>query len=284
MISVTVPFLSARVPLQPPSMPLRPSAWLGHEPFAFWLVDALRPRRVVELGVHHGASFCAFGEAILSLGLDAECVGVDSWDANDQAGRHAAEEALAELRSYHDPRYGHFSRLLRTSFDAAAAEMAPGSVDLLHVDGLHSYDAVRHDYEVWAPKLSDRAVVLFHDIAVVERGFGVHRFWAEISAGRPNFTFDHAHGLGVLGHGPNLPDSVMELLAAEPVEAERIRALFATLGERAVRDRAQRAAPRMQSSPIPQAPPLVMPPSPWRDWLVRGMPRPVRSVLRRVVG
>ena len=35
---------------------LNVSAWLEHAPFGFWLVGALRPRTIVELGVHTG--FC----------------------------------------------------------------------------------------------------------------------------------------------------------------------------------------------------------------------------------
>jgi len=30
------------------------SAWLEHIPFAFWVVDTLRPRKIVELGTHYG--------------------------------------------------------------------------------------------------------------------------------------------------------------------------------------------------------------------------------------
>ena len=33
-----------------------PTSWVPHIPFAFWLVDALRPRTVVELGTHTGNS------------------------------------------------------------------------------------------------------------------------------------------------------------------------------------------------------------------------------------
>ncbi len=40
-----------------PSLHIRDSAWLEHSPFAFWLIDVLRPNKLVELGTHNGFSF-----------------------------------------------------------------------------------------------------------------------------------------------------------------------------------------------------------------------------------
>src|SRR5439155_14171371 len=36
-------------------------------------------------------------------------------------------------------------------------------IDLLFIDGDHSYEAVRADLEVWLPKLKDDGIVAFHD-------------------------------------------------------------------------------------------------------------------------
>lgn len=40
------------------------SAWIEHAPFGFWLAGALRPRTIVELGVHTGFSYFVQCQAV----------------------------------------------------------------------------------------------------------------------------------------------------------------------------------------------------------------------------
>lgn len=207
----------------------RPSSWLGHVPFAFWIVDALRPRSIVELGTWHGMSYLAFCQAVKTLGLDTRAYAVDTWQGDHQAGS-LDPEAYTSLRAAHDPKYSDFSRLLRCTFDEALGEIEDGSVDLLHIDGLHTYDAVKHDFETWLPKLSDRGVVLFHDTVETHDDFGVYKFWAEVSARYPHLEFTHEHGLGVLGVGSDLPAPVREMLENRDAQPQ-VRAAFSRLGE-----------------------------------------------------
>src|SRR6516225_8317871 len=143
------------------------SAWYGHVPFAHWIVRATRPRNLVELGTHNGVSYSAFCETVVREGLDARCYAIVTWKGEDHAGIHC-EDVHKELRAFHDSRYGAFSELLRCEFDEALPHFPDGSVDLLHIDGFHTYEAVSHDFEAWSAKLSDRAVVLLHDTNVLQ--------------------------------------------------------------------------------------------------------------------
>ncbi len=175
-----------------------PSAWTGHTPFMTWLVSNLKPTRFVELGTHLGMSYFTACDRVAREQLSTQCFAVDSWKGDAQAGFYdeSVYETVHGINSQH---YSHFSSLKRGLFDEALPDFEDGSIDLLHIDGFHSYEAVRHDFETWLPKLTDDAVVLFHDTCEKQEGFGVYKFWDELSSTYPrSFNFSHSHGLGVL--------------------------------------------------------------------------------------
>lgn len=208
------------------------SAWLGHVPFAHWIVAAASPRVIVELGTHNGVSYSCFCEAVQRLGLDTRCYAVDKWTGDEHSGYYG-EDVYYDICRFNKTHYSAFSELLRCTFDEALRYIADRSVDILHIDGLHTYEAVRHDFENWWPKLSERAVVLFHDTNVREREFGVWRFWEEIAKRYPNFEFLHGHGLGVLVPGGGGSPEVLALCRLrDPNKIGAVRERFALLGER----------------------------------------------------
>jgi GT2 family glycosyltransferase len=215
----------------PPARAGSISAWWGHVPFAHWLVSATQPRLIVELGTHYGVSYAAFCEAVLRAQLDSRCFAIDTWQGDEHAG-HYTDEVYEDLRRFHDARYSQFSELIRTTFDDANEYFADSSIDLLHIDGLHTYEAAKHDFEKWLPKLSERGVVLFHDTNVREKGFGVWRLWAELRERYAGFEFLHGHGLGILAAGNQCPDPIVALCNPDTTRSVRVRERFEALGAR----------------------------------------------------
>jgi len=225
------------------------SSWTEHVPFAMALVEMLHPRIIVELGTQHGVSYCAFCQAVAELKLPTRCYAVDTW-LGDAHANHYKESVFLDLQRFHR-RYESFSVLYRMTFDQALANIHDASVDLLHIDGLHTYEAVKTDFETWRRKLSDRAVVLFHDTVETQRDFGVYRLWAELAPNFPSFNFEHGHGLGILAVGTQTPPAFQDFLRTANAKPAATRALFAALGRRVILETEKRWL--NQKSPVQRA-------------------------------
>lgn len=190
-------------------------AWTPHLYFGYDIVATTRPRLVVELGTDRGESYFAFCQAIVEQKINARAVAIDSWKGDAQAGSYD-EETYAQVGA-HNQRYAHFSTLRRGQFDEAVAEFDNESIDLLHLDGCHAEDAVRHDLTSWLPKLRGGGFLLLHDVHVKRAGFGVAKVWNELSAGPGRaFTLDDGPGLGVWQKPPltQTPEFLHELFGA----------------------------------------------------------------------
>lgn len=211
-----------------PNRLVKPFPWVGHIPFAFHAVKLLQPRILVELGVHIGNSFSAFCQGVTFAKTQTRCYGVDTWRGDEHAGYY--DDSIYNGIAHHvATHYSEFAHLLRMTFDEALSSFSDASIDLLHIDGLHTYDAVRHDYDTWLPKVSDRGVVLFHDTAVRTEEFGVWRLWEELKNHYPSYEFSHGFGLGVLAVGKSVPLEFLEFLKGAN-EISDYQAVFARLG------------------------------------------------------
>lgn len=211
--------------LRPPRRIVPPYSWIGHLAFSNTLVRLQQPRVFVELGTHTGNSFCGFCQAVKQEGLGTQCYAVDTWQGDANAGYYG-DSVYQELASYVGSEYDDFAQLLRMTFDKALENFQDGSIDLLHIDGLHTYEAVRHDFESWKAKLSSRAVVLFHDTRVMDRGFGVNQYWSELCEQYRSYEFLHSHGLGVLLVGDDVAPLVSEFIDLTIEDPKPIQAVF----------------------------------------------------------
>lgn len=207
------------------------SAWTQHVPFAFFLIEALKPSLFVELGTHYGTSYFSFCQTVQFLGLTTRCYAIDHWKGDPHAGAHP--DGLYDLLFAHNQSHYHaFSTLIRADFETALSQFEDNSIDVLHIDAYHTYEAVQHDWLTWKPKLSDSAIVLFHDTNVYQNNFGVWQLWDELKTQYPSFAFLHGHGLGVLAVGKQVPSSLQWLFELDIPNADAVRRYFMALGEK----------------------------------------------------
>jgi len=208
----------------------KPYSWVGHLHFAAWIIKQTSPKVFVELGTHSGNSYFSFCQSVFEAGITTKCYAVDTWQGDKHAGKYS-EETFSIVQAHNQKFFAEMSQLLRMTFDDALNNFADSSIDILHIDGLHTYEAVLHDFESWLPKLSSGALVIFHDTNVFERDFGVWKLWKELQSTYPyNLEFLHSHGLGVLQLN-NVPDNKrIEWLKPGHVDKDEIINYFAALG------------------------------------------------------
>ena len=227
------------------------SAWAEHGSVMLALMALLRPRRYAELGSHHGFSFYAACQGAAASRTGTECVAMDTWQGDHQAGHYGDEVYEDFLRHLRRDWSGpHFH--IRALFDDAVGCFDDASIDLLLIDGLHTFEAVSHDFETWLPKMSSRGVILFHDTTVRDGDFGVWRLWERLSAEYPSFHLLHGHGLGMIYVGAPAP-ALAALLRDFSDESDRMlvmRSLLRGIGALSGREADARRVRDAQASDI----------------------------------
>lgn len=204
------------------------STWIDHLPFAYDLVAAIRPRLLVELGTHKGLSYFTFCQAMKEHEIDGVCFAVDTFEGDDHT--NAYDESVFKAVNAHNREHYHgFSYLMRMFFNEAVQHFDDGTVDLLHIDGLHTYEAVSEDFTTWYPKVRPGGIMLFHDVKARLKDFGVWRFWDEIRGRHESFTFHHGFGLGVLrkeGGDRSQDPAILDLLFHPQDDGASLRAFY----------------------------------------------------------
>ncbi len=233
-------------PLHLPSLTFRPlrqsygsqGEWWGHMAFACDLVAALQPKVFVELGTHFGESYFAFCQAIQEQKIPCQAIAVDIWRGDQQMGPYD-EDVFEDVEAFNRSHYTSFSTLLRMSFDEAVSRFRDESIDLLHMDGLATYDAVRHDFETWLPKLKPGAIVVVHYATERHEIFDIRRCWLELGQRYQTFEFRERGGLGVLRiPGPARECGVLEILyGKDTAQQERLGAYYDLCASRLAQDR-----------------------------------------------
>lgn len=208
------------------------STWVDHMAFAYDLVAATRPQLLVELGTYSGLSYFTFCQSIKEHDIDSVAYAIDTWKGEEHTGAYG-EEIYESVMQHNRENYPGFSYLMRMLFGEAAGHFADESIDLLHIDGLHTYEAVNEDFETWLPKVKPGGIVIFHDIQSRMADFGVWRFWDDLCATKEyeTFSFKQGYGLGVLrksGRADERESQLEELMFhGSEQDHEDLRAFYA---------------------------------------------------------
>ena len=140
----------------------------------------------------------AFCQAVKDHSTETEIIAVDTWKGDNQAGFYD-ECIFKHVNDVRDTYYSSLKiKLSRKTFDEAVFDFKEKSIDMLHIDGLHTYEAVRHDFENWFPKVKDDGIIIFHDTEVGDFDFGVFRLWEDLKEKFYTIEFHHSFGLGIL--------------------------------------------------------------------------------------
>ncbi len=168
-------------------------AWAGLRPFFAQhtvaeheaLRNAAKGRKViVEIGVAEGVSALALREAMDERG---RLYLIDPFHLGRVPGVRALRRAAGA--AVNSVRRGEVQWVEKFSFEAAKEWNTP--IDLLFIDGDHSYEAVARDWEDWHRFVVPGGVVLLHDARVFPSGWthpedGPVRFVYEAFRSKPN--------------------------------------------------------------------------------------------------
>lgn len=156
------------------------------KPFAEWL-QGRNLRNVLEIGSLRGGTMALWGclssGKMISLDLPsgpfggaAHNLGSEAmWDRNERLREAFPHRYYSVLGDSHDP-----ENVERVRFF-----LGEELVDFLFIDGDHSYEGVKQDFEMYSPLVREGGVIAFHDILDTElhrhAGCRVDRLWQELT-------------------------------------------------------------------------------------------------------
>jgi predicted O-methyltransferase YrrM len=144
------------------------------------MIEAVRPSRIVEVGVWKGTASIHMAKVVRELGLRCEIVCVDTWLGSPEhllADREGERYRSLRLRHgypqlfytflanvVHNDVSDYIVPLPCTSESAAVVLSRLGlQADIVHIDAAHEHGAALRDFNAYWPLLSDRGVLIGDD-------------------------------------------------------------------------------------------------------------------------
>jgi len=135
-----------------------PTYTTNDELFKLYQLAKLLPSKsiVVEIGSYIGAS-----SLMISKGLrnDSKLFCIDTW--KNDAMTEGNWDSYLEFKRNTKSEKRKIVPIRNTSL--FASQDFNSTIDLLFIDGDHSYEGVKMDWDSWSPKLKSGSIVVFHD-------------------------------------------------------------------------------------------------------------------------
>jgi len=188
-VRVAFEFRAAGIRIVPQQIPAEISAFLD-------LCAPLNPKSILEVGTDSGGTlFLLSSVADPSAKLvSVDLFGYPGWKAPLYASFARGGQSLRLIRGdSHSPETIH----------QVKGALGDAKLDLLFLDGDHSYAGVKKDFETYSPMVREGGIIALHDIVPTDPRSGAFacKFWAEVKEGRKHTEIVENWGQGAAGIG-----------------------------------------------------------------------------------
>ncbi len=164
-------------------------------------VKKLSPQTVVEIGTHRGGTLYLWARLARP---DATLVSIDL-PGGKFGGGYSPFRAPIYRRFAQERQKLHLVRAdshAASTLEETKRLLGGQPIDLLFIDGDHTFDGVKKDWEMYAPLVRMGGLIVFHDVAGNYKETRVKAFWDTIKTGYSYREYmahpDGQYGIGVL--------------------------------------------------------------------------------------
>lgn len=163
----------------------------------------LNPNVIVEIGTKYGGTFMIWNEISNDITV--------SIDLTNGVNGGVNSDSVVKRNEFFKNKYGNKCFFIegsshnRNTYDSLIKILNGKPIDFLFIDGDHSYEGVKKDYEIYSPLVKSGGFIAFHDINDSERhrnlNVYVNKLWIELKGEKIEFNEkEDWAGIGVIKH------------------------------------------------------------------------------------
>jgi predicted O-methyltransferase YrrM len=166
----------------------------------FELVKSENPKTVLEIGTDKGGTLYLWCQAAAD---DATIVSIDLSSRRRYSPKRRELYAKFVKSASQKLHFLPFSSHEQSTVEKASALFGNKKIDYLFIDGDHTYEGVKSDYQMFNHLVKKGGLIAFHDIKTVRPDCGVREVWEEVTKDmdKANYWEYAENDYGPLGAG-----------------------------------------------------------------------------------